>query len=175
MVNVLCWLAGAAWLGFAPTVFSQFNTTVNFTLTSLDPMVDLDGRSRIAALDYDEATGYRTADFNRYEERYFWFVGTAFKMRGVATYKENYLSDVNTSEPARLQAYLGYPSTPTTKILKQFNSDYSDPENISNDPSVLVAGSSLELAAYELRLRLIQYATYEFHNVTVSVPIRTQA
>lgn len=173
MVNVLCWLAGAAWLGFAPTVFSQFNTTVNFTLTSLDPMVDLDGKYRGTAFDYDEATGYRTADFNRYYEKHFWFVGTAFKMRGVATYKEN--SDyVNRSEPARLEAYLGYP-TVLNNIVKQFNSDYSDPENISNDPLVLVAGSSLELAAYELLLRLHPWATYEFHNVTVSIPIRTQA
>lgn len=161
----LCWFLATLWLAHASTATSQFNTTVNFTLTSMDPMIDMDGALRDRPLTLDERTGYRKFDFARVTQARAWFVGTGFEAHGFGTW------DNETEKPT---------SAPMVGRLKYVYNDTQQPRDstpyiqyLGNERGAAdgFGGSSLPLAAYELTFMYYPFATAEFHKLTVQVPI----
>lgn len=169
----LCLLAWATWLSLAPTASPQFNSTIDFTLTSMDAMMDLD--DIVAPFSYDEETGYRTADVPYFMRGYCEFIGTGFRVNGFGTYK-------NESQPTPVAS--GWLHRPDRKVvvrtrhdddaifppgeMPRYNGSEEGAPNHFND-------SYLELGLYLLLLNVYPTALYEFHNLTVTIPIRTQA
>lgn len=170
------WIAWALWAFAASTATAQFNTTVKFTLTSMDPMVDLDAASETWAgvpFTLDDATGYRTSTGRSSGNAGCWFVGSAFDVQGSVNWKGDAPPEgpagVGLNNPA--SAFLYYPDTDYHRRrneTRQFNiSAGTGPD--------LLSVSQLDLRAYELRLSFSPYTVLEFHNITVDVPILTQA
>lgn len=167
----LPWLAWAVWLANAPTALSQFNYTARFTLDSLDGMVDLDGASQWwsenMAWTRDEETGYRTrVSPRRFGEAGLWFVGTGFKVNGLGSWIDGE-PDEFSKEP--MIGKLQYANRKQPQPIPGYinGSTEQNPDRFSN--------TSLQLAAYELTLKYFPNANFEFHNLTIDVPIRTQA
>lgn len=113
---LLRWIAWALWASVASTATAQFNTTVKFTLTSMDPMVDLDAASQTWAgvpFTLDDATGYRTSTGRSSGNAGCWFVASAFDVQGSVNWKggapPERLVELGLNHPA--SAFLYYPGT----------------------------------------------------------------
>lgn len=162
----LGWLLWAAWLGSAD---AQFNDTYRLTLTSADGMCDFDGASK-AVFDgepftLDAGTGFRTSAGRSSGHSGVWFVATGVSVHGRASWK---------TDP-------GDGSSPSYAFLYRTNEEWRsvlDTDrnyNVSADTNPLLNASGLDLASYELRFSFQSAAQLEFHNMTIDVPIKTQA
>lgn len=168
MVTV-SWLTWAVWLAAARTALSQFNSTAQFTFDSLDGMVDLDGAARWWSFHMpwtmDAETGYRTSTGRRYGEAGLWFVGTGFKVHSISNWVQGAPKDISQPVLGELHyANLAQPG-PVSGWINGTTEDL--PESLSNH--------SLQLAAYQFTIKYYPSARTEFHNITIDVPILTQA
>lgn len=162
------WMSPVTWIALAVTASAQFNDTVKFTLTSWDPMVDVDGASNAwtgQPFTLDSATGYRTSTGRSSGNAGFWFVGTGFDLQGRALWKLG-------GAPAGaipLTGVLSYPGQrEEDSTLPRFNLTAKESPD-------LASLSTLELAAYELMVSWFPVSAFEFHNITIDVPIKSQA
>lgn len=153
----------ATLLTIASMVMAQFNSTVNFTVTSIDPMLGYDYMSDSIL---DPETGYRTSAGRSSGLVSAWFVGTAFDVQGRAFWKRD-------------GPLGGGDRGPGLATIQPMNRVRSSPETLKFNLSVKdtpdLVSSSLNLSAYELQVSWGADAKFEFHNLTVEIPVRTQA
>lgn len=160
-----------AWLLWVPTARAQFNDTYRFTFTSVDGLCDFDGASK-AAFDgepftLDSETGYRTSAGRSSGASGCWFVGTGVTVEGRGIWKPN----ADTSDPPDpVHAFLYQTNQQFQSVL-----DTENYFNVSADNTTLLDVHGRELRSYELRFTHMPDSQMEFHNMTVDVPIRTQA
>lgn len=164
----------ATWLLVARIVIAQFNSTVSFTLTSLDGPVDVDAaRSWYGGLPFtvDTDNGYRTSTGRSSGVWGSSFVGTGFEVQGFGLWK--YGSGPSDSDddgnPGAVFAYL----CPSDREWQE-ESLLELTGNVTDDPR-LFAASNMPLSAYDLNWVLRADTQLEFHNLTIDIPIRTQA
>lgn len=167
----IVWLPQATWVALAWVATAQFadkpipfNDTVQFTLTSIEPMVQFDARR--GEWDLDESTGFRKTVGTKGQASMH-FVGTGFEVRGSLQWDEDQRQTTNRSQaPVRL-------------VLRYEHSNSSD-SNWSYEPYLtggphLATLAPFELDAYKLDFDYRDGSAAEFHNVTIDVPVRTQA
>lgn len=159
----------ALWVFCTSTATAQFNDTVKFTLTSMDPMLDFDMASGFFVGRYilDPETGYRTSTGRSSGAVGGWFVGTGFEMRGFGKWEFGYPTSSPWSDP--LHAFL-FPTN------RERNSDEVTTYNVTvRDTPDLWTASNLSLSAYQLEIHRGSDGVFEFHNLTIDIPVRTQA
>lgn len=156
---------------FAIAATAQFNDTFKFTVDSLDGMVDVDGASEWwggSPFTINNVTGYRTSTGSGSSGCA--FVGTGFEVQGLARWRDSN-HQVNDSDPQSRYPVLGFLQTPTAGPSgpnTQLNSTVHDTPD-------LMSAAGLNLSAYELRWTYTSEAEFEFHNLTIDIPVRTQA
>lgn len=159
----------AIWLASAQVVTAQFNSTVSFTLTSLDGLVDVDGATSWwdgLPSTVDSETGYRTSAGRSSGTSGCSFVGTGFEVHGFGLWKYGEPTD----RPwGAVVAQVSHPDQDSQDepLLTLFG-------NVTRDPRLLSA-SNLSLSAYEMTWVRRADSQLQFHNLTVTIPIRTQA
>lgn len=168
----LHWLSWAACLYLAWTAQSQFNSTVQFTVDSMDPMCDLDYPWTAGQpFTLDEEIGYRTSTGRSSGKSGCFFVGTGFQVRGRVYWTPFYANASNRN---------GFDDHASATLLYPFRSEWDQStENrfagVEKNDTNLYGQSSLDLHAYKLMFNYAGVSRLEFHNLTVDVPIRTQA
>lgn len=156
---------------FAIAATAQFNDTFKFTVDLLDGMVDVDGASEWwggSPFTINNVTGYRTSTGSGSSGCA--FVGTGFEVQGLARWRDSN-HQVNDSDPQSRYPVLGFLQTPTAGPSgpnTQLNSTVHDTPD-------LMSAAGLNLSAYELRWTYTSEAEFEFHNLTIDIPVRTQA
>lgn len=170
-----CWQVWAVWLLFAQSVIAQFNTTIRFTLTSLDGPVDVDAaRSWHAGLPFtvDTETGYRTSTGRSSGVFGSSFVGTGFEVQGYGLRKYGQPTEDDSEDTSTLH--------PVYAWLSHSDQDWQKEElleltgNVTNDPRLFTA-TDFSLSTYDLIWTFRADSQLEFHNLTIDIPIRTQA
>lgn len=157
------------WVFCTSAATAQFNDTVKFTLTSMDPMLDFDRASGLFAgrFTLDPETGHRTSAGRSSGAVGGWFVGTGFEMRGLGKWKSGQPTSSTSSDP--LHAFL-FPTNrnSTSDEVTMYNGSVRDTPD-------LFKASNLSLSAYQLQIGWGADGVFEFHNVTIDIPVRTQA
>lgn len=158
----------ALWVFCTSTATAQFNDTVKFTLTSMDPMLDFDQSSFfVGRYLLDPETGYRTSTGRSSGDVGGWFVGTGFEVRGFAKWEFGYPTSSTLPDP--LHAFL-FPTN------REISSDEVTKYNVTaRDTPDLLKASNLSLSAYQLQVARGSDGVFEFHNLTIDIPVRTQA
>lgn len=160
-----CWQSVAAWLVLLPISAGQFNGTFSVTVTALDPMAQFDSYENQAwQWDLEPSSGFRSQDSPGYFSCR--FVATGYQAGGTAE---------NPIEPG------GEVANNTVKFQNQPDALSEDSNAVrkldvgGRNGTYLGAMSGLELAAYELVVRHAHNVRVRFHNLSLELPIRSQA
>lgn len=148
-----------------PDAAKVFNSTINVTLDSWSPMMQLDLTWGEWSLNGN--TGYRehvSSDRQSRTVLAFTFVGTGFQLRGSAQWAPGMGSaDVTLPDPAELQLDTVLPTGESLKTV-----------NVSGVDG-LGSMTGLDLSSYLPKVIFEPGVDVVFHNVTLEIPIRTQA
>lgn len=164
------WALLTAGLSLVFTASGQFNGTFRVTITSSDPMTDMDNvgdpRDPITYnWKVDEPSGFRKSSA---AGGYMLcrFVATAYEAHGVAWWT----SQVNQASANNSLRYQNQPEArgPTDDALQTV-------EVGAKNGTYLGSMSGLELAAYELVVSHENLTEVTFHNISLQIPIRSQA
>lgn len=158
------WLAG--WLLLASSAAGQFNDTFRTTITAMDPMTNLDtDDTRYNVWNVDDVSGYRS---NEWLDAWFvcHFVATGYDASGVAWWRTQ-------DEGVAANNTLRYQSEPASDGPTGSFSRTLEVGHMNG--TYLGAMSGLELAAYELNVSHTYNTAVIFHNISLSIPIRSQA
>lgn len=164
------WLGHVICLALASGAVAQyngtlnFNNTVQFTLSSIEPMVRFDvvrGQWRL-----DEATGYRRTARTRGQAEIH-FIGTGFQVHGSLGWDESQAASTNRSE------------APLALVVKDEKSDYREwywslEPPLTGGPHI-ASLYPIELDAYVIEFNYHNGSAVEFTNITIDVPVLTQA
>lgn len=162
------------WLIWAARASAQFNDTYRFVFTSADGLCDFDGASvAFGGSPYnpftlDSETGYRTSAGRSSGGSGVWFVGTGITVEGRGLWKPNSPNDKDPADP--VHAFLYQTNQDWQPVL-----DTPNFFNISADKMPAIDVHGKELRSWELRIVHTASGRMEFHNMTVDVPVRTQA
>lgn len=164
------WALLTAWLCLVYTASGQFNDTFRVTITSNDPMTDMDNvgdpRDPITYnWKVDELSGFRKSS-GAGGYMLCRFVATGYDAHGVAWW---------TSQVDQISANnsLRYQNLPEARGP---NSDALQTVEVgAKNGTYLGSMSGLELAAYELVVSHENLTEVTFHNMSLQVPIRSQA
>lgn len=97
-------------------------------------------------------------------------VGVGFEVQGFARWK-NANRKVNQSDALSVNPVIGRLLKPTASLA----GPGAEFKGIVRDTPDLMSRSGLNLSAYELRWTYSPEADFEFHNLTIDIPVRTQA
>lgn len=156
-----------------PDAVKAFNSTVNITLDSTSPMIQMDQYGESWTFDLD--TGYReyvmdpeTPDTSG-PSLPFVFVGTGFSLQGVARQHPGTGSADVTAPPATVRLRTILPAEDPLGKIKPLRSVQVD------GTEGLGALSNLDLSTYFPVVELEATTDAVFLNATFEIPIRTQA
>ncbi|EKD01034.1 hypothetical protein A1Q2_04655 [Trichosporon asahii var. asahii CBS 8904] len=151
----------AVWVLMAPAAVAQFNSTVKFILTSRDAMLDFDTGSFVL----DPETGYEKTSGRSSGGVHGWFVGSGFELQGRAGWKRSGQNETNDPGLATIQPANRFRSSNVTREFRL----------AAQNTTFRTGASPVNLSAYEFMMSWQASGLLEFHNLTVELPIRTQA